>query len=492
MRWRRNVVKILAGTSLIDRVRIGIDGLDEAIGGGFPRGGLILLGGCPGTGKTVFSTQFLVEGARSGEPGIYVSFTEPKDTLIENLSAHLRVDLRRLESEGLIKILDYTTMKEEAVSNVLEGVLNEAQSLTAKRLVIDSYSALAQAFERTHDARNALSIIFGRIVRQMGCTTVMVVEAPTGADRIGLGVEEFVADGLLVFRSTELDERHLRELELVKLRGTRLGERKLAYTLERGFKAFPSFKPKAITERRRFQAVSDGPGSFSLGCKDLDEALGGGLARGSTLLLEVDEKVSTLEYHLFVAPITANFAVQGRGAVFVPSSGVDPEMLRHTYIDLYGGTEEEFYRYGRIVLARGFRQTLHFPNIVTVEGENWREDFGKVMKVMDELEAETGQPRLTVIGTDTMLTYYGERGCEEILNVAANEARRAASAIVAIVKAGRRDLAVRLSPIADVYIRLLREHGCLLMYGVKPRTGLYAVEMDVSKGYPLPKLTPIV
>jgi KaiC/GvpD/RAD55 family RecA-like ATPase len=111
MRWRRNVVKILAGTSLIDRVRIGIDGLDEAIGGGFPRGGLILLGGCPGTGKTVFSTQFLVEGARSGEPGIYVSFTEPKDTLIENLSAHLRVDLRRLESEGLIKILDYTTMK---------------------------------------------------------------------------------------------------------------------------------------------------------------------------------------------------------------------------------------------------------------------------------------------------------------------------------------------------------------------------------------------
>jgi len=44
----------------------------------------------------------------------------------------------------------------------------------------------------------------------------------------------------------------------------------------------------------------------------------------------------------------------------------------------------------------------------------------------------------------------------------------------------------------ETHLRLLREHGCLLIYGIKPRTSLYAVEMDISKGYPLPRLTPIV
>jgi hypothetical protein len=44
----------------------------------------------------------------------------------------------------------------------------------------------------------------------------------------------------------------------------------------------------------------------------------------------------------------------------------------------------------------------------------------------------------------------------------------------------------------DVYLKLTREHGALLIYGVKPRTGLYALDVDASKGYPMPSLTPIV
>jgi hypothetical protein len=60
------------------------------------------------------------------------------------------------------------------------------------------------------------------------------------------------------------------------------------------------------------------------------------------------------------------------------------------------------------------------------------------------------------------------------------------------LKPGYPKLAVRLASTATVHLKLLREHGCLLLYGVKPRTGLYGVEMDVSKGYPQPKLTPIL
>lgn len=81
------------------RISSGVKALDEATRG-FIRGSSILLAGAPGTGKTVFSTQFLVEGARSGEPGVYVSFMEPKAVFLENLSSHLGVDLGKFEDAG--------------------------------------------------------------------------------------------------------------------------------------------------------------------------------------------------------------------------------------------------------------------------------------------------------------------------------------------------------------------------------------------------------
>ena len=94
------------------------------------------------------------------------------------------------------------------------------------------------------------------------------------------------------------------------------------------------------------------------------------------------------------------------------------------------------------------------------------------------------------IGYDHRLV--GEEVCERIFNQLASIARRANSMLVAMLKAGHRELATRFASISDIHLILTREHGCLLLYGVKPRTGLYAVEMDASKGYPLPKLTPIV
>ncbi|MEM2816709.1 MAG: hypothetical protein QXY34_05945, partial [Candidatus Bathyarchaeia archaeon] len=97
-----------------------------------------------------------------------------------------------------------------------------------------------------------------------------------------------------------------------------------------------------------------------------------------------------------------------------------------------------------------------------------------------------------IVGVDTLVTLYGEKRCEEILNLSATMARTAGSSVIAIVKAGLSSLAVKLSPIADIYLRLTRKRGSPLLYGVKPRTGLYAVELDTSEGYPIPKLTPII
>jgi len=400
-------------------------------------------------------------------------------------------DFESLEKRGKFRYLDLLAVKENAVSTILNLIIDEIKKVKARRLVIDSFTALAQALKEPIDVRIIVHTVLGKIVREIGCTTLLIEEAPLGRAEIGFGIEEFVADGVIRLRTSELEGRLFREMELLKLRGARLKQHKLAFTLEGGFKVFPLFKPRPVEKPKRFKPIPDPPGKYSTGIKALDEALGRGLPKGFVMLLELDEKISTLIYHLFVAPMAANFVLQGRGVIDVPSSGVDPALF-HKYIGVYGGTEEEWRRYARIVLARSLKPPEDFSNVISVKGKDWREDLNKVLEASRQLTAETGQPNLSIVGVDTLTALYSEKRCEEILNLSATDARRAGAPVIAIVKAGLRELAVRLSPIADIYLRLTMKHGCPLLYGIKPRTCLYAVEIDVSKGYPQPKLTPIL
>ena len=184
----------------MERVPTGIDGLDAVVEGGFPKGSLILVAGNPGTGKTVFSAQFLYRGAVDhGENGVYVSFAEDKKSFIDYMR-RFGMDFERLEKEGKIRILDLITVTEKTVSDVLNKIVEEVLSLKAKRLVIDSFSAMAQAFKEKIEVRVILHTILGKIVRAAGCTTILVLEIPHGEERIGFGIEEFVADGIIILK----------------------------------------------------------------------------------------------------------------------------------------------------------------------------------------------------------------------------------------------------------------------------------------------------
>jgi len=187
------------------RVPTGINGLDSLIEGGFPRGSLVLLAGNPGTGKTVFSMQFLYRGAENcGENGIYVSFAESEATIINNLSKLFECDLRKRKLCGKVKILDLATVTEKGLTTILEMILEEVAALKAKRLVIDSFSAMAQTFKEPIEARSILHNILGKLVRHLGCTTILIVEVPIGIEKIGVSIEEFVADGVIVLKRTTM------------------------------------------------------------------------------------------------------------------------------------------------------------------------------------------------------------------------------------------------------------------------------------------------
>lgn len=202
-----------------DRVPTGIKGLNELIEGGLPRASMIILAGSPGSGKTIASAQFLHYGAMEcDENGVYVSFSERKDVFSKNM-LRLGMDFNELEKNGKFRFLDFATTKETGISSTLKELLNETLSVKAKRLVVDSFTAMATAFEKKIEARVVLHA-FEKLMRQAGCTTLILVEVPTGSSNLGLGFEEFVADGLILFETIE-DEVGIRKRAIIrKLRGT--------------------------------------------------------------------------------------------------------------------------------------------------------------------------------------------------------------------------------------------------------------------------------
>jgi circadian clock protein KaiC len=206
-------------TILIDRVTTGIKGLDSLLEGGFPRGSMVLLAGSPGSGKTIASAQFLYHGAtKCDENGVYVSFAEQKNVFVNNM-ARFGLDFRGLENEGKFKFLDMATTTEAGISETLNAVIKEALSIKAQRLVIDSFSAMALAFEKKIEARVILHA-FEKMMHQTGSTTLLLVEIPTGNSELGLGFEEFVADGLILFETIEEKIGIKKRAIIRKMRGT--------------------------------------------------------------------------------------------------------------------------------------------------------------------------------------------------------------------------------------------------------------------------------
>jgi len=189
--------------------------------GGIPAGSLITLAGRPGTGKTIFGSQYLYTGVvEHKQPGMYVSMLEGRKAYLRNMS-RLGLDFEPLEKKGLFRFLEMPTLAPEALPAILEEIVRNVEKYGIVRLVIDSYTAMAQAFEKQGDLRVFTHTLLGRIVGSTGCTTLLIAEKSLGDSQIGYGVEEFIADGVIHFFLVPVaGDARIRYLEITKMRGT--------------------------------------------------------------------------------------------------------------------------------------------------------------------------------------------------------------------------------------------------------------------------------
>jgi len=204
---------------MVERVKSGVDGLDRLVEGGFLKGDVILLAGNTGSGKTILSAQFVCNGAvKYGEKGVYVTFEENAGTLKRNM-LRFGFDLEKLEREGAVKVLDLEAIKGVGLSANIEFILNALREIGAQRLVIDSLTAFLSACQEKFEYRTLMHLFY-KILKKLGCTTVMTCSVPTGLETLGLGIEEFIADSVITLENIVHDGELKTRFLIRKMRGT--------------------------------------------------------------------------------------------------------------------------------------------------------------------------------------------------------------------------------------------------------------------------------
>jgi len=212
-----------------DRVPTGIIGLDKLLQGGLPQGKSYLVSGEPGTGKTTFAAQFMVEGLRRGENGVFISIDEKPAHMVEDVES-LGWDLRTPVNEGRLTLLDVSpyfnwvrTSKGGAVdaNEVIQDLARQIRRINAKRLVIDPVVPLVMHRERIYEVQEYIrTLIFG-IDDNLGVTTLMTSHVwPGSMSTSQVGIEEFMVSGVISVRLVKQENKYVRMMFVRKMRGT--------------------------------------------------------------------------------------------------------------------------------------------------------------------------------------------------------------------------------------------------------------------------------
>ena len=203
------------------RTKTGVPGLDEILYGGIPQSNLVVISGDPGSGKTGLVLEYLYNGViKYNEPGLYISLEESAEEII-NFAELFGWDIKSLIDKKLLNIITVELYDFDKLKNTIEDEVNR---LGAKRLVIDPGVVFRLYFDRELDARKRI-LSLGRMLKRIGCTAIITNEISLEKSSSLFGLEEYVADGVILLYHTKLEDRFIRSIGILKMRGTKISEK---------------------------------------------------------------------------------------------------------------------------------------------------------------------------------------------------------------------------------------------------------------------------
>ena len=221
----------------MERIKTGIEGLDNIIQGGLPKKSITLVSGPPGSGKSILCFQFLYDGIQKGEKCLFLTLDKKTEGILVQ-AEELGFDFKPAMEKKLVKFLFLNINKKL----VYETMTNEILSGQYKRVVLDSITPLSEMpiYLKNAEFQNDISIITPEefpsgsnvpirrlhlryilnALETAESTSVVTSELPVGSSLFSRdGISEFLADGVIVLSFDPTMDR--RKLSVMKMRNTR-------------------------------------------------------------------------------------------------------------------------------------------------------------------------------------------------------------------------------------------------------------------------------
>ena len=268
------------------KIPTGIPGFDVFAEGGLPKGRTTMISGTAGSGKTIFASQFLAAGIKQEQNGVFVTFEESPAMLRKNMRG-FGWNIQQWETEKKWFFVDASPLEQNIplisgeydLDPLLSRLKYAVQKVNAKRVAMDS---LGSVFSYVPDEAKVRNLLFrlAQVLREMGVTAILTSERTTDYGEISrYGIEEFVADNVIIMRNVLLEERRRRTIEILKFRGVPHQHGEFPFTIlpERGIIVIP-FSTDVLKRKSSSTRVTSGS-------QDLDAMCGGGWFEGSIILV---------------------------------------------------------------------------------------------------------------------------------------------------------------------------------------------------------------
>ncbi len=460
----------------------------------------LLIKGAAGTGKTTMALEIL----SIFEPSIYLStrvapsslfqqFPWLKEKLLpENILDATRTYLPPYHETYAFKTHLKQTLRFGSVPDFLKILYEKVDQYGSPVIVIDSWDAIAGVQNLEREKTETLLTEF---VRQMKVRLILISES------VESSFLDYIVDGIITLRDHQVEGRVIRTMELNKIRGIEREQKNYVVTLYNNH--FQFVKPLELTHPKKIKpwvVEKDAEDMFSTGNKDLNVLYGQGLRPGTFNLLEIGYNVPTAAYSPLFLGMVCNFLSQERGVVLQTMEGINSELIDKKRLFLYEEVEK-INQYLRILMEKVTDRDDIRPYIVQIKDDKKQQSF---LEVYEELSSLTRfQPVFVGITHDTLSFYsnfksvlssfYDHLRLIKNLNVIELGVINSMDVQIGIERASMpASINQDISYVSDTHMKIISVDGAILIYGVKPRTGLYAINYDTSQGVPKLHLTPVV
>ncbi len=445
----------------------------------------LLIKGEPGTGKTTLALELL---ALHGK-GIYVSTRVSLEQLID----HQKELSKLFRDRKVINVTPFEHKRPKSKSHffdsryadpraLLEALIAGMQKVHEPLIILDSWDSIANLTERAERLKVEQSITF--IASGHGANIVFLSEEPS------MTTTDYLVDAVITLKNEISNGNRIRKIEWNKLRGSAVPIWSTLYTLSGGRftpVASSSVSYEPLESSKPFQPIPHKENRYSTGNQDLDSLFRGGLPKSRHILFDLGRYVAPFEaYNPISSTIRMNFIANGGTAVFIPSSGSAGNQLKALYRHLPTPAVEDRFRVGYFgnAVASG---ACHFE----LDPSSWEKSCEILTGEAQKIKSPEDKPCVYSISSEILGHVFDHDGAIRFMQRMVQRIRHSNDVLLSVAFFGS-PLTNELGSMCDMYVRVEQIDGVFLIYSVKPKSQLYCLGNNYSKGYLENRLTPLI